>query len=108
MKLKNIILVIVFTLFTIQPTKVESSDIVSDILGTALEQGKKYKQEREKWGIPKNDLAGLKSKDSKPTFAQNLKFFFTYQVGWSYIRYFMWNFAGRQNDIQNMDQNMEV
>ena len=49
--------------------------------------------------------AGLKSKDSKPTFAQNLKFFFTYQVGWSYIRYFMWNFAGRQNDYMNMDGN---
>jgi len=49
--------------------------------------------------------ADLKSKDSKPTFAQNLKFFFKYQIGWSYIRYFMWNFAGRQNDYMNMDGN---
>ncbi len=35
-----------------------------------------------------------------PSFAQNLKFFFTYQLGHMYFRYFMWNFAGRQNDIQ--------
>ena len=49
--------------------------------------------------------ADLKSKESTPTFAQNLKFFFKYQIGWSYIRYFMWNFAGRQNDYMNMDGN---
>lgn len=35
-----------------------------------------------------------------PTFSQNLKYFFSYQVNWMYWRYFMWNFAGRQNDIQ--------
>jgi len=36
----------------------------------------------------------------KPTFGENLKYFFSYQVGHMYFRYFMWNFAGRQNDIQ--------
>lgn len=36
----------------------------------------------------------------KPSFADNLAFFFRYQVGWMYWRYFMWNFSGRQNDIQ--------
>ena len=35
-----------------------------------------------------------------PTMVENLKFFFTYQVNFMYWRYFMWNFAGRQNDIQ--------
>jgi len=35
-----------------------------------------------------------------PTFGQNLKFFINYQVGFMYLRYFMWNFAGRQNDMQ--------
>jgi FKBP-type peptidyl-prolyl cis-trans isomerase len=39
------------------------------------------------------------------TFSDNLEFFFKYQIGWSYMRYFMWNFAGRQNDIANMDGN---
>lgn len=38
--------------------------------------------------------------DQTPTFAQNLKFFWKYQVLHMYWRYFMWNFAGRQNDIQ--------
>ena len=36
----------------------------------------------------------------KPTFGNNLAFFFKYQIGHMYLRYFMWNFAGRQNDIQ--------
>ncbi len=36
----------------------------------------------------------------KPTFGENLRFFFTYQLNHMYWRYFMWNFAGRQNDIQ--------
>jgi hypothetical protein len=35
-----------------------------------------------------------------PTFGENLKFFIKYQVGFMYFRYFMWNFAGRQSDIQ--------
>ena len=38
---------------------------------------------------------------SKPTFFQNLAFFFDYQMNWMYWRYFMWNFAGRQNDIHS-------
>lgn len=35
-----------------------------------------------------------------PTFGQNLRYFITYQLGHMYWRYFMWNFAGRQNDLQ--------
>jgi hypothetical protein len=37
----------------------------------------------------------------KPTFAQNIGFFLDYQMNWMYWRYFMWNFAGRQNDIHS-------
>lgn len=37
----------------------------------------------------------------KPSFAQNLAYFFNYQLNHMYLRYFMWNFAGRQNDINN-------
>lgn len=36
----------------------------------------------------------------RPTFMQNLKFFIGYQCNHMYWRYFMWNFVGRQNDIQ--------
>ncbi|MDR0385915.1 MAG: DUF2723 domain-containing protein [Prevotellaceae bacterium] len=40
------------------------------------------------------------TKGTNPTFADNLRFFFDYQIGFMYWRYFMWNFAGRQNDMQ--------
>jgi len=36
-----------------------------------------------------------------PTFGENLLFFFRYQIGHMYIRYFMWNFVGRQDDVQS-------
>lgn len=36
----------------------------------------------------------------KPTFTENLRFLFSYQIGHMYLRYFMWNFVGRQNDEQ--------
>ncbi len=35
-----------------------------------------------------------------PSYGDNFRWFFTYQNGFMYWRYFMWNFAGRQNDIQ--------
>ena len=37
----------------------------------------------------------------KPSFMANLAYFFDYQCNWMYWRYFMWNFAGRQNDIHS-------
>lgn len=46
-----------------------------------------------------NTVIGAEHK--KPTFFQNLAFFFDYQMNWMYWRYFMWNFAGRQNDIHS-------
>ena len=36
----------------------------------------------------------------KPTFGESFRFFLIYQLNHMYWRYFMWNFAGRQNDIQ--------
>ncbi|MCQ2288873.1 MAG: DUF2723 domain-containing protein [Muribaculaceae bacterium] len=49
-------------------------------------------------GNPRPD--GYQGDLIKPTFFQNLGFFINYQVNYMYWRYFMWNFAGRQNDIQ--------
>ncbi len=43
---------------------------------------------------------GEPQKLMKPTFSDNLTFFLGYQINWMYWRYFMWNFSGRQNDIQ--------
>jgi len=39
-----------------------------------------------------------------PTFSDNLKFFFNYQIGHMYSRYFMWNFVGRQNDLTSQGE----
>lgn len=47
----------------------------------------------EQWG-------GVTNRNQKPTFLQNLKYMFSYQFNYMYWRYFMWNFSGRQNDIQ--------
>ena len=47
------------------------------------------------------------SDEQFPSFRENLAFFFDYQINWMYIRYFMWNFAGRQNDIQGHGNSYE-
>ncbi len=54
-------------------------------------------------GITKDPKTGLWS--DKPTLGDNISFFIQYQVGWMYLRYFMWNFAGKQNDIQGVQMN---
>ena len=46
------------------------------------------------------DYGGMKATQKKPTGINNLKFFVSYQMNWMYWRYFLWNFSGRQNDIQ--------
>jgi len=46
------------------------------------------------------EYCGQQKSDIKPTFIENMRFFFDYQVNFMYWRYFMWNFSGRQNDIQ--------
>jgi hypothetical protein len=54
-------------------------------------------------GYDANDGTGLEFGSDEfrlPTFGENIKYFTDYQVGWMYLRYFMWNFSGRQNDIQ--------
>lgn len=46
-------------------------------------------------------IVGIPEKSTRrPTFGENLKFMFSYQFGYMYGRYFMWNFVGRQNDNQ--------
>ncbi len=66
----------------------------------------RHKQAYEEW------MGGVKGREvtfdncgrtvtvKMPTMAENLYFFMSYQMNFMYWRYFMWNFAGRQNDIQ--------
>lgn len=60
-----------------------------------------YKEWSNFKGTPvKYDRCGEQVTVMKPTFAENIRFFFSYQLNFMYWRYFMWNFSGRQNDIQ--------
>lgn len=43
----------------------------------------------------------------KPSFSDNMSFMFNYQFGYMYMRYLMWNFSGRQNDIQGSNDRMD-
>ena len=52
------------------------------------------------YGVP-YDQCGEMLMVNMPTQWDNIKFFFSYQLNFMYWRYFMWNFAGRQNDIQS-------
>ena len=46
-------------------------------------------------------IAGIDpNSKERPTFYQNIKFMLSYQFGYMYGRYLMWNFVGRQNDVQ--------
>ncbi len=65
----------------------------------------RHREAYKQWGNVKGrkvryDYCGQKKTDVCPTFGENLRFFFTYQCHYMYWRYFMWNFAGRQNDLQ--------
>ena len=64
-----------------------------------------HTQQYESWQEVKGyevpyDQCGEMIMVKMPTQWENIKFFFSYQLNWMYWRYFMWNFAGRQNDIQ--------
>ncbi len=61
-------------------------------------QEERYIDDYKKWAGIKNDP------DNKhiPTFGENLRYFYDYQINHMYFRYFFWNFVGRQNDNQGM------
>lgn len=64
-------------------------------------------EEYKKWGSIQGKPITLKNRNGEnetryvPTFGENLLFFFRFQIGHMYIRYFMWNFVGRQDDVQS-------
>ena len=70
-----------------------------------MDESKLYDVRRDEQGNPiMNQMGGYSYDRSKPiaipSFGENMRFFFRYQIGYMYLRYFMWNFSGRQNDIQ--------
>ena len=74
-----------------------------------IDEADLYDVRRDGDGNPVMNQYGTYSYDrsraiGKPSFGQNIRFFLRYQVGYMYLRYFMWNFAGRQNDIQGQGE----
>jgi len=53
--------------------------------------------------IPFDDGSGKVQMINRPTMGDNLHYFLHYQIYHMYIRYFLWDFVGRQNDMQGMD-----
>jgi len=66
----------------------------------------RHKSQYVKWSnfkgkpVRYQDASGETKVINTPTFGENMSYLFNYQMTWMYWRYFMWNFAGRQNDIQ--------
>ena len=70
-----------------------------------LKESDLYNMRTDQQGNPVHGRMGQVQYDrnnpkAPPTFGQNMRFFFRYQIGHMYLRYFMWNFTGRQNDLQ--------
>lgn len=63
------------------------------------------------WGRITGDTISFKTAKGtektivQPRFSENLLFFFSYQLNFMYFRYFLWNFAGKNNDIQGYSDN---
>ncbi len=52
-----------------------------------------------------NEQTGQMEEVQIPNFAANITYFISYQLKYMYLRYFAWNFIGRQNDIQGLTGN---
>ena len=82
----------------------ENGQVVRDENGQVVrdENGRPKQQEVVDFGRKRiyTDRYGETRTVVEPTFAENLNFFFNYQLSYMYWRYFLWNFVGRQSDIQ--------
>ncbi len=82
--------------------------VKSEYLGEPrlIEEVNKFKQAYNQGLVDKDDYDKFLKNFSqylnieKPSFMQNMKFMFEFQFGYMYWRYFMWNFTGRQDDVQ--------
>lgn len=75
-----------------------------ELLGILDDYQRQFERERIDAGEYIEVLSYLEQEGAitinKPSFAQNMRYLFQYQISYMYMRYFMWNFVGRQNDIQ--------
>ena len=79
----------------IEPMRDDDGNVVRD------ERGRPVMQEVLDFGRKRTIADDYGSRTIvEPTFAENLVYFFNYQLVYMYWRYFLWNFVGRQSDIQ--------
>ncbi len=105
--------------FNVQPTDYE---VKGNIYSQVKKNGKDYYEEVGTKKVPKYDPSTLRffpriydsdpshvgfyrsflglANGESPTAADNYKYFMGYQMNWMWFRYFMWNYAGRQNDLE--------
>ena len=88
------------------PDQLEAISAVDPVTGEKLPEYDLQKEPRY------NEVTGTFAYPEKyvfkPSFSQNLAYFFNYQLNHMYLRYFMWNFAGRQNDINNQQGELDA
>ncbi|HDP74871.1 MAG TPA: DUF2723 domain-containing protein [Bacteroidales bacterium] len=88
-------------------TKYEFDDRFKTIFPRMYSNQPNHVAEYKKWANIQGKPVKINTRDGGtetryvPTFGENLLFFFRYQIGHMYIRYFMWNFVGRQDDVQS-------
>ncbi|MBU8892219.1 MAG: DUF2723 domain-containing protein [Bacteroidales bacterium] len=86
--------------------KVEFDPRFTSLFPRMYSGDKKHIDEYKKWvklsgrQMSVTNNMGQVEKRVNPSFSDNIAFFVKYQIGHMYLRYFMWNFSGRQNDIQ--------
>ncbi|REC47478.1 glycosyltransferase family 117 protein [Chryseobacterium pennipullorum] len=72
---------------------------------------KELKAKYENNSITAQDYLKVKPYDlinvQRPSFAQNMNYFISFQNGYYFVRYLMWNFVGRQNDLQGHMENTQ-
>ena len=79
----------------VSPGQVQTQNQAGKSQNYTVEDGYKI-QVREQQYLRPGDPIAIKA----PTYGDNMNWFFSYQLGFMYWRYFMWNFSGKQNDIQ--------
>lgn len=87
-------------------TKIEYRDDLKMLFPRMHSSDPRHVEAYKEWGQVKGSPVRVYNRQGemttvmRPTFAENIRFFFSYQLNFMYWRYFMWNFSGRQNDIQ--------
>lgn len=86
-------------------SKTDYHDALETFFPRMYSSNSSHIQAYEDWGKIKGRQVSIREGNEvqnlvRPTMAENLRFFFSYQLGHMYMRYFMWNFVGRQNDVQ--------